>query len=604
MKCGAIVGTELLSALPAAIYTTDAEGRITFYNDAAAQLWGTRPLIGEALWCGSWRLYWSDGRPMAHEACPMAKTLKEGRPCVGQEAILERPDGTRVHFRPFPSLLRDASGKITGGINLMVDISDRREADVTAARLAAIVASSDDAIVSKTLDGIVTSWNGGAVRIFGYQPEEMIGQSIKRIIPAELQSEEDDILARLRRGERIDHFDTVRLAKDGRRVEISLTVSPIRDGTGTVVGASKVARDVGERKRHEEMQRLLLDELNHRVKNTLATIQAIASQSMRSASSPRSFVDSFNGRVQALAGAHDLLVQGKMKGTGLIDLLRQQVALGPADGSRISYFGPDAILEPRLAVQLALVLHELATNARKYGALSVPTGRLSVSWTVGLSPDRELRLSWEESGVPRIAAPRTRGFGTTLIERSLAANGGEAEVGYAADGLRCRITLPLPPEPLLAEKGEAAWDERSLGRLEAKHRAGKLRGKRILVVEDEPLVAMDLEAELGAMGMEVVGPASTVAAAEQLIERGTFDLALLDANLHGHSTDAIAAALARAGIPFAFATGYGPEALPEAFRQVPILAKPFDASRLAATLAVLLANAPTGDVVPMRPRAS
>jgi PAS domain S-box-containing protein len=205
---------------------------------------------------------------MRHDECPMAVALREGRPCLGREAIAERPDGSRVPFMPFPSPLTDADGRVTGGINLLVDISERRQAQIDAARLAAIVSSSEDAIVSKTLEGVVTSWNGGAERIFGYAPEEMIGQSIKRIIPPELQAEEDEILARLRQGERIEHFDTVRLAKDGRRIDISLAISPIRDGVGNIVGASKVARDVSERKRHEEMQRLLFDELNHRVKNT------------------------------------------------------------------------------------------------------------------------------------------------------------------------------------------------------------------------------------------------------------------------------------------------------------------------------------------------
>src|SRR5262249_38834020 len=143
-----------------------------------------------------------------------------------------------------------------------------------------IVASSDDAIISKRLDGTITSWNAGATRIFGYEAEEIIGRPITTIIPPELLSEEKEIIARLRRGERIGHYETVRVAKDGHRIDISLTVSPLRDRLGNVIGASKVARDISERKQAEKLQRLLVDELNHRVKNTLATIQAIASQSL------------------------------------------------------------------------------------------------------------------------------------------------------------------------------------------------------------------------------------------------------------------------------------------------------------------------------------
>jgi PAS domain S-box-containing protein len=172
--------------LPVAVYTTDAQGRITFFNEAAADLWGCRPRLGIDQWCGPWRLYWPDSRPMVHDECPMAMTLKEGRPVRGFEAIAERPDGTRVRFFPYPTPLRDASGELTSAIKVLVESTERYQADLESTRLAAIVASSDDAIISKTLDGRITSWNAGATRIFGYQADEMIGQPIMRIIPPEL----------------------------------------------------------------------------------------------------------------------------------------------------------------------------------------------------------------------------------------------------------------------------------------------------------------------------------------------------------------------------------------------------------------------------------
>ena len=222
-----ITGTELLQALPVAVYTTDAQGRITFFNDAAAELWGHRPELGTSQWCGSWRLYWPDGRPLPHDECPMAVTLKEGRPVRGLDAIAERPDGTRVRFLPFPTPLRDASGELAGAINLLMDVSDRHEASLQSARLAAIVETSDDAIVSKTLEGRITSWNAGARRIFGYDASEIVGRSIKKIIPPELHGEEDDLLAKLRQGERIDHYETVRLAKDGRRLDINYAAKTV-----------------------------------------------------------------------------------------------------------------------------------------------------------------------------------------------------------------------------------------------------------------------------------------------------------------------------------------------------------------------------------------
>ncbi len=311
------------------------------------------------------------------------------------------------------------TGRIVGAINMLVDIAERKNGHVELAQLAAIVEGSDDAIVSKTLDGIITSWNAGASRILGYSADEMVGQPILGIIPPELLDEERSILARLRKGERIDHFDTVRLTKDGRRVNVSLTVSPLRDARGTVVGASKIARDITDRKQAESLQTLLFEELNHRVKNTLATIQAIASQSLRRAASPRDFVTSFNGRVQALARAHDLLVQSKMKGAPISEILREQVLLENSTDLRISCAGPFVMLDARSAVQLALVVHELATNARKYGALSVPEGRLTISWTLKADIPRELSLDWIETNVPDVSVPTSHGFGSTLIKRTL-----------------------------------------------------------------------------------------------------------------------------------------------------------------------------------------
>jgi PAS domain S-box-containing protein len=169
----------LLEALPVAVYTTDADGRITFYNQAAVELWGYRPELG-ALWCGSWKLYWPDGSPLPHDQCPMAIALKEGRAVRGYEAVLERPDGTRVPFVPYPTPFKDDAGQITGAVNVLVDVGPRKEADLLAARLASIVTSSDDAILSKTLDGTITSWNAGATRIFGYEADEMIGSTSRR----------------------------------------------------------------------------------------------------------------------------------------------------------------------------------------------------------------------------------------------------------------------------------------------------------------------------------------------------------------------------------------------------------------------------------------
>src|SRR6516165_2356992 len=478
-----ISGTDLLEALPVAIYTTDADGRVTFYNRAAAELWGHHPELGSSQWCGSWRLYWPDGRPLPHGECPMAVALKEGREVRGVAAIAERPDGTRVRFLSYPTPLRDASGRLVGALNLLMDVTERHDSELESARLAAIVVSSDDAIISKTLDGRITSWNAGATRIFGYEASEMIGESILRIIPPELHGEEREILARLRRGERIDHYETVRVARDGRRVDVSLTVSPLRDRSGRVVGGSKVGRDITDRKRAEKMQRVLTDELAHRVKNTLATVQAIANQSLVRAKSPTDFVSSFAGRIQALAKAHTLLTRSKMQGADVMELVSEQVLIGAPNDDRISCSGPLLVLDAQAAVHLALVLHELATNARKHGALSVPQGRLSVTWQMRTNGGCSLLLSWKESHGPRVSAPSAHGFGRTLIEQTVRARGGEASVDYRTDGLTCEIRLPLPEaaRPSTGIDASAPKTSRGPSLLAAPDERRTLHGKRILV---------------------------------------------------------------------------------------------------------------------------
>ena len=254
---------KILDELPAAIYVTDALGRITYFNEAAATLWGHRPTIGTSEWCGSWKLFWPDGRALPHGECPMAIAIKEKRTVRGMEAIAERPDGTRVPFEPYPTPLFDASGALIGAVNMLIDITDRKRAEEVKQLLSSIVQFSDDAIISKNLEGIIESWNAGAERIFGYTAGEAIGQSVEMLIPPERLDEEPAIIRRIRRGERIEHYETVRRRKDGSLIDISLTVSPIMAADGRVIGASKIARDITERKRSEAHISVLAREAEH-----------------------------------------------------------------------------------------------------------------------------------------------------------------------------------------------------------------------------------------------------------------------------------------------------------------------------------------------------
>lgn len=430
---------ELIAALPAAIYTTDAAGRITFFNEAAARFWGHRPELGKSEWCGSWKLHWPDGRPMPHDTCPMAVALKEDRAISGGEAVAERPDGTRVPFLAYPTPLHDTAGRLVGAVNMLVDITARKAEEEARAYLAAIVESSDDAIVGKTLNSIVTSWNRGAENLFGYRAEEAIGRSITLIIPPDRLAEEDEIIARLRRGNGVDHFETVRLTKDGRAIDVSLTISPVRDSAGRIIGASKIARDITARKRAEARDRLLLGELSHRVKNTLATVQAVAMQTLRGSDASLRARDAFMGRLMALSKAHDILTKESWEGAMLRELVEEELTpYGGAAAPRFAVDGPDVRLNPNLAVLLGMVFHELATNAAKYGAFSNTAGKVRVAWEQVDGPEPRVRLRWAESGGPPVKKPRRQGFGSRLIEHGLARElNGDVQLRYEPAGVVC-----------------------------------------------------------------------------------------------------------------------------------------------------------------------
>jgi PAS domain S-box-containing protein len=252
---------QLVQSLPAAVYTTDAEGHVTLFNEAAAILWGREPEIGKDLWCGSYKIFNPDGTDLPLDECPMAVTLKQGRAVRGREIVIERPDGTRRNILPYPQPIFDASGKIVGAVNMLLDITERNLAQLIAQRFAAIVESSDDAIIGKDMNGFINSWNHGAQRIFQYTADEIVGKHITALIPPGRHAEEEEILGKIRQGESVRHYETVRQRKDGNFINVSLTISPIKDASEKVVGASKIARDITERKSSEKELKKAHEEL-------------------------------------------------------------------------------------------------------------------------------------------------------------------------------------------------------------------------------------------------------------------------------------------------------------------------------------------------------
>ncbi|MGF6233805.1 PAS domain S-box-containing protein [Inquilinus ginsengisoli] len=438
----------LLRSLPVAVYMTDAEGWITFFNDAAARLWGTEPEIGKARYNGALRLFRPDGTPLPHDEAPLALSLRERLPVLGVDTIAERPDGSRVHFVPYPTPLFNAAGALTGAVSILIDVTERYRAELAAQRLAAIVESSDDAILAKDLDGIITAWNAGAQTLFGYAAEEMIGKPITILIPLDRHEEEPRILARIRSGERIDHFETVRRRKDGSLVEVSLSVSPVKDAGGRIVGASKIVRNITEQRRAQEQQVMLLREMSHRIKNLFALTGAVVTLSARSSASVEQLTEAVQSRLGALARAHDLTLAdiGREKAataTSLYGLVQTIVSpYEEAPGRRVSISGPDLAVEGHIVTGLALVFHEFATNAAKYGALSMPDGRVEI--TIAIEAD-QLRLDWRERGGPPIAAsPEADGFGTRLADGTIKGQlQGDLTRRWLPEGLEIGITVPL-----------------------------------------------------------------------------------------------------------------------------------------------------------------
>jgi PAS domain S-box-containing protein len=315
---------ELLEALPAAVYTTDADGRITFFNKAAVEMAGRVPRTGDK-WCVTWRLYNTDGTPLPHDQCPMAIALREDRPVRGAEAVAERPDGTRIPFTPYPTPLHDAEGKLIGAINMLVDITERKAA--------------------------------------------------------------------------------------------------------------------------EERQRALIDELNHRVKNTLATVQSLAGQTARHADNLGDFRHKFEARLLSLARAHDLLTRRHWESAPLDSLARE--ILSPFGGEeaagRIVTEGPTVDLSPRAALSLTMALNELLTNAAKYGALSAEAGSVSLRWYKASSGT--LQLQWREAGGPPVKPPTRRGVGTRLLELCVERDlQGELDLRFEPEGLLCQMSISLGQE--------------------------------------------------------------------------------------------------------------------------------------------------------------
>jgi PAS domain S-box-containing protein len=386
-----------------------------------------------------------------------------------------------------------------------------------------------------------------------------------------------------------DSFETEfrHIRPDDKRI-LCLRVAGVmvRDSKGRLVSVTGIVQDITARQLEDDRRQTLMAELDHRVKNVLAAVQALAQQTAKQTTSLDAFLQNFGGRLKAMASANELLTAARWRGAAIDHLAAAE--LGALAPGQTRWDGPELFLTPRAANALALALHELAANAARYGALSVESGRVDLRWT--RLPDGGFELIWTESGGPRVSLPTRRGFGSTLLDQVTGRelNGGAA-VEYRPSGLRATLragaaalaprpdNLPEAPAPRTAEAAAAPG------------RAGGLKGARILIVEDAVLLALELETGLSEAGAEVIGPAYELEEAMALLDR-PIDAAVLDANLNGQSVMPVAEALAARKIPFVFATGYGEAGGAPGGFDAPVIRKPYDVTQVAAAVAELLAG--------------
>jgi PAS domain S-box-containing protein len=355
-------------------------------------------------------------------------------------AIMERPDGTRLPFVAHPVLLRDDGGKVIGAINTLIEDTTSD----TEMRLSALVESTTDAIVSKDLCGTINSWNPAAERLFGYAAEEAVGMPVTRLIPDDRLVEERVIIDRISGGEAVETYETLRRRKDGSLVPVELSVSPMKNAAGQVFGASKIARDITARKETEHRIRMLMREVNHRVKNQYSVILSMIRETGRRLRDPKDFERQIRERIMALSASHDLLVTDDWKGTTIFELVLAQLKPFNDEG-RVSISGPAIKLRPSAVQYLGIALHELAANSVVYGVLAHNEGRIAVEWSVGAAEDgREtLTLAWVEEGGPEPLAGSGAGFGTVVLERiAPQAMGGTGVFDLGAGGITWTLTVP------------------------------------------------------------------------------------------------------------------------------------------------------------------
>lgn len=321
---------------------------------------------------------------------------------------------------------------------------DRARSEIANAHLAALVTYSGDAIMSVSLDGAILSWNSAAEQLYGFTAAEAIGRQQADLIPAHRLKELDEKLAAARAGRSL-RLETVRRRKDGSLVEVSLDAGPIRNAEGELVGISVIAHDISQRKRNEEHMEFVMRELSHRTKNLITVIIAMARRTARQSGDFHYFEEKFTGRLHGLARSHDLLVQTDWMGASIDELVRSQLSPFITDPASLQTSGPELLLRPEAVQNLGFALHELATNANKFGALCQPGGQVEFRWEVTANGNGEprIRMQWSETGGPEVAQPTRSGFGSTVIQKLTEASlNARVTTTFERAGFRWEVDMP------------------------------------------------------------------------------------------------------------------------------------------------------------------
>jgi len=450
----------ILDLLPIATFICDASGTILQYNQHAVKIWGRAPQYGQTheQFTDTCKYFEVDGSPLPRSM--LAEVLTQGEPLRDKELLVQRHDGSQVIVSLNIDPLRSAKGELVGAVNCFLDITERKRMDAAIEQsrlrsleqeqlLAATYEHAAIGISETAPDGQFLRVNEAICTITGFSREHLLANKLFTHTHPDDTDPDRDAFRKQVAGQ-LEFYSVEKrfIRPDGRVIWLSVRSSPVCGGDGHLLYVVRVVQDITERKASERRQKLLIDELNHRVKNTLATVQSLASQTARVAPTPSAFREGFEGRLIALSKAHDQLTVHHWENADLRDLLSGSLAPYTVAGSeRIVLRGEDIVLRPRAVLTLAMAFHELTTNAAKYGALSVPAGRIEIRWQpVGGDDGKRpsLKIDWIEHDGPAVTEPQRRGFGSKLIEGSIAAeHGGSARLAFEPSGLRCEIVIPL-----------------------------------------------------------------------------------------------------------------------------------------------------------------